>query len=379
MAKSPKAALQARPAHAVSFSNFARQWCGEAQQRSQADEHVDRDRSATRAQRAPGVAEGGARHHRERHGADGADRQCVQRRSRRRPLEEPVDADEREADRQPGIAHVQHEKQRLPRVARPRQRERRSAAASAPAMANAAETSVAGSATHATSAATTMSRHAVSRPSCGAGATTSGRCLASQLRVKLGMMRPPMSEVSATGSPRRCGCQARRCTRCRARAGARADCPRAASPAWRAPAGCANCAPAVSSLATAAISTMSERRDRSAPPPAARAPPSEQRNAPGEPQLASSASGMPRIGRRPVQFGIAVSRKPVTAASAKPNTISCACQNIAGSEPAQHIAVHIGREPDRHGDRRPGGQPAERRAGSRRRRKPGPPPGAARG
>ena len=39
-----------------------------------------------------------------------------------------------------------------------------------------------------------------------------------------------------------------------------------------------------------------------------------------------AARGPPAIGSRPVQFGIAVSRKPAIAAPAKPNSISCRCQ-----------------------------------------------------
>ena len=41
---------------------------------------------------------------------------------------------------------------------------------------------------------------------------------------------------------------------------------------------------------------------------------------------ASSASGLPLTGSRPVQFGIAVSRKPAIAAITKPNSISWICQ-----------------------------------------------------
>ncbi len=50
----------------------------------------------------------------------------------------------------------------------------------------------------------------------------------------------------------------------------------------------------------------------------------------------SSISGRPRTGSRPVQFGIAVSRKPAMTAPTKPNSISCRCQergsNALGKE-----------------------------------------------
>ena len=42
----------------------------------------------------------------------------------------------------------------------------------------------------------------------------------------------------------------------------------------------------------------------------------------------SVSNGVPWIGSRPVQFGIAVSRKPVTTAGRKPYSISCTCQSI---------------------------------------------------
>ncbi len=49
----------------------------------------------------------------------------------------------------------------------------------------------------------------------------------------------------------------------------------------------------------------------------------------------SASSGFPAIGRRPVQFGIAVSKNPLTAAPTKPNSISWRCQatgsNCVGS------------------------------------------------
>ena len=48
---------------------------------------------------------------------------------------------------------------------------------------------------------------------------------------------------------------------------------------------------------------------------------------------ASAASGAPRSGSRPVQFGIAVRRKPATLARAKPNTISWMCQTNGGNAP----------------------------------------------
>src|SRR6185436_10392421 len=47
---------------------------------------------------------------------------------------------------------------------------------------------------------------------------------------------------------------------------------------------------------------------------------------PASQRPASAARRAPRSGSRPVQFGIAVRRKPATAAKEKPKTISWTCQ-----------------------------------------------------
>jgi hypothetical protein len=60
---------------------------------------------------------------------------------------------------------------------------------------------------------------------------------------------------------------------------------------------------------------------------------------------ARSASGAPFNGRCPVQFGIAVSRKPAIAAITKPNSISWTCQ-VSGSNrvgivlPVANMTIH---------------------------------------
>lgn len=60
---------------------------------------------------------------------------------------------------------------------------------------------------------------------------------------------------------------------------------------------------------------------------------------------ASTASGAPLTGRRPVQFGIAVNRKPATVAITKPNNISWICQ-LSGSNrlgtavPVTSMTIH---------------------------------------
>ena len=49
-------------------------------------------------------------------------------------------------------------------------------------------------------------------------------------------------------------------------------------------------------------------------------------------------SGQPAIGRRPVQFGTAVSRNPPITAPTKPNSISCRCQASGSSAVGSEIS-----------------------------------------
>ena len=77
----------------------------------------------------------------------------------------------------------------------------------------------------------------------------------------------------------------------------------------------------------------------------ARAPKSGRRSGPAATEPASSASGAPLTGSRPVQFGMAVSRKPAIAAITKPNSISWICQ-VSGSKrlgraiPVANMMIH---------------------------------------
>ena len=153
-----------------------------------------------------------------------------------------------------------------------------------------------------------------------------GPRLASQLRVKLGTIRPPISTISMTitampsrqpaapvsAQPRTSACISALATRNRPSAAtigrlrqfspvriSRRTTPRRTSHSERSIAA-ASPAPISAETATA-ILPASQRRTR---PP----------------------SGAPCSGSRPVQLGMAVSRKPQTAAPTKPNSISWACQ-----------------------------------------------------
>ena len=70
------------------------------------------------------------------------------------------------------------------------------------------------------------------------------------------------------------------------------------------------------------------------------------------------ATACPAIGSRPVQFGIAVSRKPETAAPTKPNSISCRCHATGSNRvgrlisPASTKATARWRSPPRSHRRR---------------------------
>ena len=74
--------------------------------------------------------------------------------------------------------------------------------------------------------------------------------------------------------------------------------------------------------------TRTTGNDRSAPVASQGGTSAETKQAirPSSHNPARSASGPPLTGRRWVQFGIAVSRKPATAAITKPNSISWICQ-----------------------------------------------------
>ena len=86
---------------------------GEAQQRRSRDEPIDRDRDAIGTQRPPGVSERRARHDGKDHGADGAYGQRVHCRARRHGGMQAVQPEEDQPEREPAVAGVQYEEQRL--------------------------------------------------------------------------------------------------------------------------------------------------------------------------------------------------------------------------------------------------------------------------
>ncbi len=80
--------------------------------------------------------------------------------------------------------------------------------------------------------------------------------------------------------------------------------------------------------------------------------------------ISSASSGAPWSGSRPVQFGIAVKRKPVTTAGVNPNSISCACHTggakafgnvISPKNSGSHSAITIvaNSAPQRKNGRKP--------------------------
>ena len=84
--------------------------------------------------------------------------------------------------------------------------------------------------------------------------------------------------------------------------------------------------PTTISRATTPTSTTGKDRSAAMAIHAGTSAESRQAMRPSSHNPASSASGLPLTGSRPVQFGIAVSRKPAIAAITKPNSISWICQ-----------------------------------------------------
>ena len=78
----------------------------------------------------------------------------------------------------------------------------------------------------------------------------------------------------------------------------------------------------------------------------------------------SPSKGPPCSGSRPVQFGTAVNRKPAMAATAKPNSISCAC-HVSGVK-----AVGIAKTPAISASQSPRPSTAESPARKKNGRKP---------
>ena len=150
------------------------------------------------------MAERGTGHYRQRHRANSADRERVQGRRRWKHLIEAVEAEQQQAEGQPAIADMQDEQQRLSNgaVAAPDSR----SATAIPAT-NAAQgvTESFGAIAQVTRANPVMASTARSKRPSDTGGETSGRTFVSQLCVKLGMIRPPTSEIiiNSVTRPRR--------------------------------------------------------------------------------------------------------------------------------------------------------------------------------
>ena len=198
--------------------------------------------------------------------------------------------------------------------------------------------------------------------------------LASQLRVKLGMMRPATTEISTITAarprrhPRPGGAAMPAASSCIKQIGGRENGHRA-----RPSAGCASSARRRSRARSRP--TKATGKARSAAMASQTGISAETRPAirPSSHKPAKLASGSPLTGSRPVQFGIAVNRKPAIAAIAKPNSISWMCQ-VKRIEPAgQRAAACEDGDPQRERSRRPeaaarknGRNPRVRKAGTER-------------
>ena len=169
--------------------------------------------------------------------------------------------------------------------------------------------------------------------------------LASQLRVKLGMTRPPTTEISTItpARPRRH--------------------PRPGGAAMPAASSCIKRSAIARTVTGATIGRLRQFRPatisraitpanatgkaRSAATASQTGISAETRPAirPSSHKPAKLASGSPLTGSRPVQFGIAVNRKPAIAASAKPNSISWMCQvkgsnRLGSTPPLARMVIH---------------------------------------
>jgi hypothetical protein len=160
-----------------------------------------------------------------------------------------------------------------------------------------------------------MARTAPSNRLNGVGIALSGRCLASQLRVKLGTMRPPTKLISISSvampsrlpssaveaTPSACKWTSKLPNRSRLRA--------ASIGRLR------QFRPARISRATAARKAAGKARSRTAALSVPIFCETSIAIRPSAHNVTSKASGPPCSGIRPVQFGIAVSRNPATTAA----------------------------------------------------------------
>ena len=192
-------------------------------------------------------------------------------------------------------------------------------------------TAVSGAKAQLNSATAVTTSAATSNRLSAAGGGTVGRAFVSQLRVKLGMIRPPTKEISknsVTSPSRSPSC-------------AVSAIPSASRCTSRLPISRSDSAPSIgrfrqlrpTMISRATTARNAAGNDRSASAATGVPITAESRTAtrPIAQRRTSVASGPPCKGRRPVQFGIAVSKNPATVAAAKPKIISCACQIDGGS------------------------------------------------
>ena len=190
---------------------------------------------------------------------------------------------------------------------------------------------VSGAEIHAISAAAIRTSAARSSGSNAAGVLAPACRLTSQLRVKLGMIRPPtrLMSISRVAMPSRLPAFAA-AAQPSASAWTRAlpvSSNRSAASIGR----LRQLRPATISRATTRRNASGKARSTAVAAPAPISPPNRVAARPAAHSSASAASGMPCSGSLPVQFGIAVSRKPATVAAPKPKTISWTCQTAGGS------------------------------------------------
>ena len=198
--------------------------------------------------------------------------------------------------------------------------------------------------THANKPACRVPRAAWSTTPGMAGRCTTRR-FANQLRVKLGIIRPPTTEISTmtAARPRRHPSPAVTATPAPSKCISRLAVPKTPN------------APIIARLrqfraarisrATSRASTVENERSTIAANHAGTSSETMHTTGPSNHKLARSAKGAPLIGGRPVQFGIAVSRNPAIVAITKPNSISWICQ-ASGSKrlgrlpPIMKMTIH---------------------------------------
>ena len=211
------------------------------------------------------------------------------------------------------------------RVAQPRQRQSRIACRTAASAATTAVGAPSGSSTHSSRAGSRVSIASRSRRAAGCGSLVAP-ALTSQFRVKLGTMRPPTSAIRVM----KAATVARSTTM---------GSPPCCTTTWNAMLAVAS--PAMTIRILRFFQFLPARISRAATAPttgrklasiiAEGTVPTElgasMTRRPATQSRDSARSGRPATGSRPVQLGMAVIRKPVIAAAAKPNSISWACHS----------------------------------------------------